>query len=153
MSHLVVRLPLQRQPRLVHRLRWSLPQRRLFQRTVFQYYHHSGTIELEYYNAKGIALSVVIYLVPETAQKTKMVVRTYVKGKTLLSYFKMKALFPFQYIAFLQDKRILEIQQANLTHEPSFKPMVTKTDLMRPYIVKAFNHDITPTHREKQLLL
>ncbi|WP_299494327.1 aromatic ring-hydroxylating dioxygenase subunit alpha [uncultured Shewanella sp.] len=115
--------------------------------------HHSGTIELEYCNAKGIALSVVIYLVPETAQKTKMVVRTYVKGKTLLSYFKMKALFPFQYIAFLQDKRILEIQQANLNHEPSFKPMVTKTDLMRPYIVKAFNNDITPTHREKQLLL
>lgn len=115
--------------------------------------HHSGTIELEYYNQKGIALSVVIYLIPETANKTNMIVRSYVLGKTRLSYLKLRALFPFQYIAFMQDKRILEIQQTNLTHDPSFKPMVTGTDLMRPYIIKAFNNDIAPTHREKQLLL
>ncbi|MCL1123430.1 aromatic ring-hydroxylating oxygenase subunit alpha [Shewanella surugensis] len=115
--------------------------------------HASGILELEYYSKKGIALSVVIYLVPETDKKTKLIVRTYAFGHHYLNYLKMWAMFPFQYIAFIQDKRILETQQNALNNNADFKPMITGTDLMRPYIIKAFQNDIQPTHREKQLLL
>jgi len=114
---------------------------------------YPGVLEIEYLSNSGIDLSVVIYLHQEQRGQCKLIMRTYLRKSKVPFFLKIGILFPFLLLVFLQDKRILEKQYTSMIAKPDFKPIITKSDIMRPYIVKALSNDVEMVDLSQTILL
>ncbi|WP_428243346.1 Rieske 2Fe-2S domain-containing protein [Gynuella sp.] len=114
---------------------------------------HPGIAEIEYHSNTGIELSVVIYLRQETGQRCQLIFRNYFRRRIIPGWLQQAALAPFQYLALKQDKHILESSANNVSNCPDFHPIISRYDVMRPYIEKALQGQIDDTHEQLQLML
>ncbi|MCW8933972.1 MAG: Rieske (2Fe-2S) protein [Gammaproteobacteria bacterium] len=112
-----------------------------------------GIIEIEYYSSKGIELSTVIYVNKEQGDKCKLIVRNYLKKQRIPFFMLVSVLFPFQYLAFKQDKLILEELHKSNKEDLLYKPIITQYDVMRPYIEKALRNEICDVKVQHNLML
>ncbi len=114
---------------------------------------YPGIIEIEYYSSSCIELSVVIYVNQESSDKCKLIIRSYLKKRKIPFFILASILIPLQYLAFIQDKRILEVLHKSQRQDRSYKPAITQYDVMRPYIEQALRNEICDVRKQVSLLL
>ncbi|AJQ97804.1 Rieske 2Fe-2S domain-containing protein [Gynuella sunshinyii] len=114
---------------------------------------HPGIVEIEYHSDNGIELSVVIYLRQETEQCCQLIVRNYFRRRMIPGWLQQAVLAPFLYLTLKQDKHILESSALHLSRYPDFQPIISRYDVMRPYIEKALKGQIDDTYERLQLML
>jgi len=116
---------------------------------------YPGIVEIEYHSARGIELAVVIYLHVREDEACQLIVRSYFRRGVVPVCLKAWVLFPFQWVTFAQDRRILELQHKTNrrahTEPPAY--IVTHCDIMRRYIERALAGDIAHTDEHKVLML
>ena len=98
---------------------------------------YPGIIEIEYYSLESIELAIVIYLSQEKDNRCQLILRSYVKKQKTPFFILAAILTPFQYLTFMQDKRLLEAIDKFKTEYPPAQSATTDCDIMRPYIEKA----------------
>ncbi|VAW61787.1 hypothetical protein MNBD_GAMMA10-3185 [hydrothermal vent metagenome] len=114
---------------------------------------YPGIIEIEYYSSKGIELSTVIYINKEQGEKCKLIMRSYLKKRKIPFFIQGLILYSFQYLAFMQDKRILEELYKSQKQDLLYKPIITQCDVMRPYIEKALRNEVFDVRVQQDLML
>ncbi len=101
---------------------------------VFQYPCKS---EINYYSKSCLMLKIKIYLTPIEADKLDAHIFIYFERNyfKFFDYFKYYLIFPFFYMAILQDKKILEQQYNNLNNFKNFKEIICESDLIKLHLI------------------
>jgi len=112
-----------------------------------------GVVEIEYRSTSAVEMLVNIHVTPVNKDKCRLFIRTYLKPTFLPIWTKIPFLFPFQLIAYRQDKRILELQKINLDLQPEFQPIKSNLDIMRNCIENVLKGEITSVDSSLEILL
>ncbi len=114
---------------------------------------YPNVVEIQYLSEKTIEMSVVIYIIEKEDNACELIIRTYLKKTKTPFYLKVACLAPLQLLAFWQDKKILEKQKKTLYLHPNFKPIIKRTDIMRPYIEKTYNEEFIECNKQVEIML
>ena len=114
---------------------------------------NQNIIEIEYHSKNALELSVVVYANQETKNNCKLLIRTYLKKQKTPFWVSAPIIFLFQFITFIQDKKILETIHKNKNTIKSFTPLIIHTDIMRPYIAMALNNELIKVDKKASILL
>lgn len=112
---------------------------------------YPGFIEIEYHSKRGIELSLVIYLHRISSLKHRIFIRVYYRKTHLPFFLKTAVMFPFQWLTYHQDKRVLEKLRENRTG--NFKPTITASDIMRTHIKNTLLEKFVDLDERKYLVL
>lgn len=109
--------------------------------------------ELEYTNKNGAYFMVTAYLVPETNTEIKVFAIISHRNSLIPGFLKHMVINPFFRTVLRQDKKILGIQQDCIDRFGGENFIVTKQDLMRPYIHKLLSgEDISHIPKSSTLI-
>lgn len=126
----------QKQHGLISRL---FEKGRSFSQAVF---YAPNIAEISYYNNAAMTLKIRAYITPTQGDKFNLHVFFYIK-QNIWSHIKYILGYPFLYITYLQDKRILQSQLTNQAQiGSSFHPIYCQSDLIRPHL-----YDLLISHR------
>jgi hypothetical protein len=93
------------------------------------------------------------YLVPETETELKVFAIISHRNSFIPGILKHAVIYPFFRTVLRQDKKILDIQQDCIDRFGGESFIVTKQDLMRPYIHKLLSgEDILPIPKSSTLI-
>lgn len=91
--------------------------------------------ELEYHDNKGLKAAFFVHFLPEGENVTNAIVSVSIRKMKYLNFLIKPILFPFLWLALIQDRKILELQQSNIKKFGGKESFInTKLDIIRPYL-------------------
>ena len=104
-----------------------------------------GIVELEYISENRVEFSVLIFPFYTEGKQCKIFIKLFIPKTIIPGWFKFLFLKPFLNRVLKQDINILRHQHNSLKNNPDFLPIVTRFDIMRPYIQSVLKGEIEET--------
>lgn len=119
------------------------------------YFSRCAVTQLEFVYAAGWSAWITLYCTPEDAQTTHVFASLHLEGRGVPAWLVRVLLGPFLSRVAQQDRRILELQQCARTDFPTRAPITTSMDIVRPYVIGAWDGGIEalPQSRSVELYI
>lgn len=117
------------------------------------YFSQCAVAQLEFVYAAGWTAWITLYCTPEDARSTHVFASLHLEGRRIPRWLIRLLVWPFISRVAKQDQRIVEMQERANSDFPGRLPVITPMDVVRPYVVAAWEGSIESLPRSRSALM